>query len=83
LNLILTGLVFSPVSAISSLAEAMKTRDTSGHLISWMVSNCGTHSERESFVEQLQQFVAVDVYGGCGPFEVVIKWGLHIGYLSA
>ena len=50
----------------------MKKRDTSGSLISWMVSNCGTHSEREDFVEQLQQFVAVDVYGGCGPFEVSI-----------
>jgi alpha-1,3-fucosyltransferase len=35
-----------------------------------MVSNCGTHSERENFVEELQQFVNVDIYGECGPLKV-------------
>jgi len=36
------------------------------NLVSWLVSNCNTHSERENFVEELQRFVGVDVYGSCG-----------------
>ena len=50
----------------------MKKKEAAGSLISWMVSNCETNSEREHFVEQLQQVVDVDIYGGCGPFEVGI-----------
>ena len=33
--------------------------------VAWMVSNCLTESNREGFVEKLQEFLAVDVYGGC------------------
>ena len=52
-------------------AELARLRpQASTHMISWMVSNCGTHSERENFVEELQQFVDVDIYGGCGPLKV-------------
>ncbi len=51
--------------------ELLRSRpQASKHLISWMVSNCGTHSERENFVEELQQFIDVDIYGECGPLKV-------------
>ena len=34
-----------------------------------MVSNCVTNSKREVLVAKLQNFVQVDVYGNCGPFN--------------
>ena len=52
------------------MADTISKTKNSSTFVSWMVSNCGTHSERENFVEQLQQFVSVDVYGGCGPLKV-------------
>lgn len=34
--------------------------------ILWFVSNCATFSQREKFVEELNQFLAIDIYGQCG-----------------
>ena len=34
--------------------------------ISWFVSNCRTPSHREAFVEQLQKYIDVDIFGECG-----------------
>ena len=33
--------------------------------VAWMVSNCLTESNREGYVEKLQEFIDVDIYGGC------------------
>ena len=33
--------------------------------VAWMVSNCFTESNREGYVEKLQEFIDVDIYGGC------------------
>ena len=38
-------------------------------LVAWMVSNCETNSERELYVQQLQEFIDIDVFGKCGPLE--------------
>ena len=38
-------------------------------LVAWMVSNCGTHSQREDYVKELQEHISVDIYGGCGKFK--------------
>ena len=35
----------------------------------WVVSHCETASKREKYVETLQQFINVDIYGKCGPFK--------------
>ena len=35
-------------------------------LVAWMVSNCGTHSQREHYVQELRKHISVDVIGGCG-----------------
>ncbi|KAK4026756.1 hypothetical protein OUZ56_015783 [Daphnia magna] len=32
----------------------------------WMVSHCGTHSLRETYVRELSKFIPVDTYGACG-----------------
>ena len=37
-------------------------------LAAWFVSNCNSKSGRNAFVDFLQKFVPVDVYGRCGPF---------------
>ena len=34
--------------------------------IAWVVSNCDTESKREHYVKKLQQYIDVDIYGGCG-----------------
>ena len=38
-------------------------------LVAWFVSNCKTHSKREQYVNELQKYIMVDVYGKCGPLE--------------
>jgi hypothetical protein len=35
-------------------------------MASWMVSNCGAHSNRLQMVKILQKYIQVDVYGVCG-----------------
>ena len=52
------------------MANTIKRSKKFSTFVSWSVSNCKTDSERERFVEELQQFVSVDVYGDCGPLEV-------------
>ena len=34
--------------------------------IAWFVSHCVTHSRREKYVQELQKYIPVDVYGDCG-----------------
>jgi hypothetical protein len=38
-----------------------------------MVSNCQTNSDRESYVDDLDNFVDVDVFGNCGKLKCVRK----------
>lgn len=35
----------------------------------WFVSHCTTQGHREDYVKELQQYIRVDVYGGCGPLK--------------
>ena len=35
-------------------------------LVAWFVSNCHTSSKREILVKELQKYIKVDIYGGCG-----------------
>ncbi|VDI38682.1 Hypothetical predicted protein [Mytilus galloprovincialis] len=46
--------------------------------LAWIVSHCKTDSRREDYVKELQKYIQVDIYGGCGtlscqrrhPFEL-------------
>ena len=40
--------------------------DSKTRLIAWFVSNCHTHSRRESYVRRMKKVTSVDVYGECG-----------------
>ncbi|KAB7500495.1 Glycoprotein 3-alpha-L-fucosyltransferase A, partial [Armadillidium nasatum] len=44
----------------------MKTKNK---MVSWFVSNCNTPSKRGKYVEELQKFIPVDIYGDCGPLK--------------
>ena len=35
-------------------------------MVAWFVSHCKTASAREKYVEELSEYVAVDIYGKCG-----------------
>lgn len=35
----------------------------------WFVTNCKAHNGRQEYVEDLQKYVPVDVYGNCGQFK--------------
>ncbi len=36
----------------------------------WVVSNCKTINKREEYVTELQKFIEVDIYGGCGSLTI-------------
>jgi glycoprotein 3-alpha-L-fucosyltransferase/alpha-1,3-fucosyltransferase len=38
-------------------------------LVAWFASHCQTPSRREGYVQELQNHVAVDIYGKCGPYK--------------
>ncbi|KAB7498608.1 Glycoprotein 3-alpha-L-fucosyltransferase A [Armadillidium nasatum] len=55
---------FSNVERLSdSLDSVMKTKTK---MVAWFVSNCKTKSKRGEYAEELQRFIPVDIYGGCG-----------------
>lgn len=43
-----------------------KKRDV---LIAILGSNCGGTNHRWDYVKQLQKYIKIDVYGGCGPLK--------------
>ena len=45
-------------------SAANKTRN-----VAWMVSHCDTASQRETYASELQKYIDVDIYGGCGSFS--------------
>ena len=38
-------------------------------MVVWFVSNCHTPSRRELYVRDLNHYIGVDTYGGCGPYR--------------
>jgi alpha-1,3-fucosyltransferase len=44
---------------MSQIAHKSKTA-------AWFVSNCETPSEREVYVQRMQEYIDVDIYGKCG-----------------
>ena len=56
----------------SNLVEAEKPK-----LVAWVVSNCFTHSNRESFVRDLEKFIPIDIYGYCGDLTCIGETSLE------
>ena len=51
-------------------------------LVSWFASSrsCKSHSGREFYVKQLQEYIDVDIYGSCGPFKCGVQKTLRNPY---
>ncbi|XP_060558849.1 alpha-(1,3)-fucosyltransferase C-like [Ruditapes philippinarum] len=41
--------------------------------VAWLVSDCPTEGKREKYVNILQKYMKVDIYGRCGPFKNCTK----------
>jgi hypothetical protein len=39
--------------------------------VAWIVSKCNTSSNREGYVQQLSQYINVDIYGACGTMKCI------------
>ncbi|XP_054156935.1 glycoprotein 3-alpha-L-fucosyltransferase A-like [Oppia nitens] len=37
--------------------------------VAWIVSNCDTPGNREQYVQELQKYIDVDIYGSCGQYS--------------
>ena len=44
-------------------------------LVAWFVSHCETNSKRELYVNELQKYIGVDIYGKCGTLKCGSKRG--------
>ena len=38
-------------------------------LVAWFVSNCNAPNGRLKYAKELQKYISVDIYGGCGPLK--------------
>ncbi len=62
-------LLFS-VTFIEEIAATLRESNHQRKLpAAWIVSHCRTFSDREGYVEQLQRFISVDIYGKCGTIK--------------
>lgn len=53
-------------SAMKDYTEIFRKKK---HSIVWFVSHCKTRSKREDYVKELQKYIEVDIYGGCGSLQ--------------
>jgi hypothetical protein len=50
------------VTLIGELADKFRVKNVGKRLVAWMVTNCGTQSEREQIVEILKKKVQVRIF---------------------
>ena len=60
-----------------SLIYSKKDRE-----VAWLVSHCHTHSQRETYIKELQKYINVSVYGGCGDKKCPADSGWGTGRLN-
>jgi len=61
----------SPSSPSSKSSRKLSPSVPKPKLVAWVVSNCYTHSNRESYVLELENYIPVDKYGSCGNLNCV------------
>lgn len=52
-----------------SSAPPLATSTNRSKLVVWAVSNCKASSGRQEFVQELQKYIPVDIYGHCGKLK--------------
>ena len=62
-----------------------KSRD-----VAWIVSHCPTSGKREKYVEELQKYIQVDIYGRCGTkvtddilYKLLPRYKFYLGFENA
>ncbi|XP_013775480.1 alpha-(1,3)-fucosyltransferase C-like [Limulus polyphemus] len=63
------GATFKRERVLSLNALTQDTIPTKTRLVAWFVSHCHTPAKRESFVEELQHYIKVDIVGRCGKIK--------------
>lgn len=64
-----------PYFDVVPIKNAPQNRNFSGILekkskmAAWFVSHCNTESKREKYIQEMQKYVDIDVYGKCGPLK--------------
>lgn len=59
---------FTPFANYTSLPDRAPRDYAKGKTkkVAWFVSNCGAPNGRHNYVEELQKYINVDIYGACG-----------------
>lgn len=57
------------VPDFSNLEKYIEVNEAKKKPVAWFVSNCGSKNNRKDYVEELQKYIQVDIYGECGPFK--------------
>ena len=62
---------FIPFANVTKLPEKPTRNYALGKTkqAAWFVSNCGTSNGRMEYVQELQKYMQVDIYGGCGKLK--------------
>lgn len=56
-----------PGDAPRSFQDLRSVVNSKTKLVAWFASNCGSKNGRLKYVQELQKYIPVDVYGHCGP----------------
>lgn len=54
-------------SPLSSQWE--ETVQNKSKMIAWLVSNCKSRTNRVAYVNQIQKYLPIDIFGSCGPYK--------------
>ena len=57
---------FPNASSVMSLPVPRNYAEGKTKMVAWFVTNCYANNQRGELVEELQQYINVDIYGGCG-----------------
>ena len=67
--------IFLPHGQVKGVEKPMlstnikRTSSQKTKLVAWFVSNCYTQSRRERYVQELNKYIKVDIYGKCGKLK--------------
>ncbi len=60
------------VKSLSARSVEFKSMSERPRKVVWIVSHCYTRSRRHAYAKELQKYIQVDIFGGCGKRYVAI-----------
>ena len=61
-------------STLESRSKEFRALSKRSKAVAWIVSKCGSKSDRENYVRELRRHIQVDIFGGCGKKKCDIKY---------